>query len=65
MRVSLPPSAEVVTLAGREYVIAPLEEFHEWSEDRTLVKLMAERMEEDAEYVSLEEFEQRLDRKKK
>lgn len=61
----LPPSADVVKIAGREYVIAPLDEFQEWGEDRMLALLMEDRLEEDGPYMSMEEFEKRLDRKNK
>lgn len=64
-RTLLPPSADVVVISGREYIIAPLDEFQEWGEERMLAELMAERLEEGGPYISLEEFEKRLDRKNK
>ena len=63
-RPPLPPSAEVVTLSGREYVIAPLDAFRDWEEDRAFAALMAERLRDDGEYISFDEFEKHLDRKK-
>ncbi len=61
----LPPSADVVKISGREYIIAPLDEFKEWDEDRTLAALMEERIKEGGPYISLEEFERHLDQRNK
>lgn len=61
----LPPSADVVKISGREYLIAPLDEYREWEEDRALAALMAERLDGDGPYVSLDEFEKMLARKNK
>ena len=61
----LPPIADVVKISGREYVIAPLDEFREWEEDKALKELMAERLEDNGPYISLEEFEKHLFRKAK
>lgn len=61
---SLPPSAEVVNLSGRDYLIVPMDEFQEWDEDRMLIALMAERLASDEELIPLEEVERRLDAKK-
>lgn len=62
---SLPPSADVITISGRDYIIAPLDEFREWEEDRALAALMAERLATDEELIPLEEVERRLDAKKR
>jgi hypothetical protein len=39
----LPPSANVVEISGREYVIAPLDEFKVWDEERGREALANER----------------------
>lgn len=62
---SLPPSADVVTISGREYIIAPFDEFKEWEEDKALAALVAERLEDGTPHLSLEEFEKRIGQKKK
>ena len=61
----LPPSADVITISGREYIIAPLDEFQEWEEDKWLSTLIAERIEDGGPYIALEEFEKRLNQKNK
>lgn len=61
----LPPSADVVKISGREYIIAPLDEFQEWEEERALAALMSKRLDEAGPYLSWAEFEKRLDRKTK
>ncbi len=32
--IELPPSASVVKISGREYIIAPLDEFKAWEKNR-------------------------------
>ena len=60
-----PPSAEIVKLSGREYLIVPMEDFQDWDDDRMLAALMAERLASNEELIPLEEVEKRLDAKKK
>ncbi len=59
-RADLPPSADVVVISGRKYVIAPLDEFQEWEEDRRLASVMRERLQDGEAMISFEEFEKRL-----
>jgi hypothetical protein len=62
-KADLPPSADVITVSGRKYIIAPLDEFQEWDEDRQLASIMRERMHDGESMISFEEFEKRLDQK--
>lgn len=62
---SLPPSADIVTISGRDYIIAPYDEFREWEADRALAALMSERLAEGDSGISLEEFEKRIGQKRK
>ena len=61
----LPPSAGVTDVAGQKLLIMPLDDFEEWLEDIALSALVEERIEEGGPYISLEEFEHRLDKKNK
>lgn len=40
----VPPTANVVEIAGREYVIAPLDDYDEWLQDQLLAAIASERM---------------------
>ena len=62
-KTDLPPSANVITLSGRKYIITPLDEFQAWEEDRRLASIMRERMNDGERMISFEEFEKRLDQK--
>jgi hypothetical protein len=65
-RSPLPPFADVAVIAGREYLIAPLDEFAEWCEDQALLPLVKERLERQERLaVPFAEVEARLDRKKR
>ena len=64
-RDHLPPSADIISISGRKYLIAPLDEFQEWDEDRLLLRLVTERIEEGGPYIALEEFEKRLEQRNK
>ena len=61
----LPPSAGVTNVAGQKLLIIPLDDFEEWLEDIALSALVEERIEEGGPYISLEEFERRLDQRNK
>lgn len=61
--IPLPPSADVVEISGREYIIAPLDEYRDWEEERALAALMRERINDGDPLIPFEEFESRLDRK--
>jgi hypothetical protein len=62
----LPPSADVAVIAGREYLIAPLDEFAEWCEDQALLPLVKERLENpNRRIVPFSEIEAALDKKGK
>lgn len=61
----LPPDAGTATLAGREYVIIPADEYAEWFEDRILAALVEERMREPHDIVPFAEIAAGLGKKKK
>lgn len=61
----LPPSADVVSISGRDYIIAPFDEYQEWEEDRALLAIMDERMADGGPYITMEELEKHLDEKNK
>ena len=61
----LPPTAGVAKIAGRDFVIVPLDDFEEWQEDRLLAAVVARRMQSGEQLLPFEEIEARLDRKDK
>jgi hypothetical protein len=40
----LPPSADVANVAGRDFVIMPLDDFEEWFDDMLLMAVADERL---------------------
>lgn len=64
-RPSLPAAADVATIAGRDFVIMPLDEFEEWREDQLLSAVVAQRLESGEKIVPFKEIEARLDRRAK
>ncbi len=65
LRDMLPPSADIVEISGREYLIAPFDEYQEWEEDRALMAIVEERLNDGSTPISYEEFTKRLDRQNK
>ena len=62
----MPPSADVATIAGREFLIIPLDEYDDWYDDHLLGLLMTERMTDpNQKIVPFSEIEKRLDKKGK
>lgn len=62
----LPPSADVVEISGRDYVIAPLDEYSEWYEDQLFASLVEERLRQpNPKIVPFSEIEAALDKKRK
>ena len=64
-RSQLPPTADVASIAGKEFVIMPLEDFEEWQDDMMLTALVTERLEDGEAFIPFEEIEARLDQRKK
>jgi hypothetical protein len=56
----LPPSADIVEISGREYIIAPLDEYAEWEEDRELMAIVEERLANGGSWLTAEEFKKGL-----
>ncbi len=64
-RPPLPPTAKVVEIGGRDCVIVPLDEYDDWLQDALLTAVAADRLERDEDAIPFEEFEARLDAKRK
>ncbi len=62
----LPSTAEVLKLAGRDYVVVPLDDYDAWLQDAMFAVILEERLKNGpGETISFDEFEKRLDAKKK
>lgn len=62
----LPPTADVATIAGRDFVIVPLDDFDEWYEDHLLAVLANERAKDNSRPSrSAEEVFSRQDAKRR
>ena len=57
-----PPTADVANIAGRDFIIMPLDDFEEWQEDQLLAAVVGQRLESGEKTVPFEEMEARLDR---
>ena len=62
----LPPDSGVAVIAGKEYLIAPLDEYDDWMQDRLLAAVAADRLDNGrGSPEPFENMEKRLDRKRK
>ena len=57
----LPPTADVARIAGKDFIIMPLNDFEEWQEDKLLAAVAAQRLGSGEEIVPFEVIEARLD----